>query len=100
MKIKWTNLFLIFAAAATLNLSYLKIALVLAGYLICTWFDQYQRTQALDAFIDYETADWKTSPDDPDVEIKGNLTRAKLRDREQILFSRIEHLLWQLAKRT
>ena len=40
-----------------------------------------------------ETDGWKANPDDPEWEVKGNLTRVRLPDKEAILVNRVAAVL-------
>jgi hypothetical protein len=89
--------FLIIAAAVVLHLSVLATCILFAGYFAFDGLDQWlanrARRRALDEAIDDETSGWEPDPDHEGWESKGGATRVRLPDKEQIIVTRIAHLL-------
>ena len=89
--------FLLGVGGAALNLSWWKVSLLLAGYAICDGIDEIllkrrMRRRLIEA-VDYEFHEWKTEQDDPTMESKGNLSRFKLTQENQILLTRVTDLM-------
>jgi hypothetical protein len=67
-------------------------------YFACTTFDHWQinrTTKRVIHAIDDEI-DWKRDPNDPETESKGELTRVRLPNKEQIVVHRVYRLLREI----
>ena len=93
MRISFKAVFLIVAASVVFHVSLWQIFTILFGYTICEYADQHQSNKAKQAWFEYETSGWTTDPKDPTHEEKGNLTRVKLSDPEQIIVTRVGRIL-------
>jgi hypothetical protein len=89
--------FLILFAAVAMHLPLLHIVALLVGYLAFESLDAWVANRARDKKFDEALAfeiDWSPDPDDPDYEIKGNLTRRRLSGSDQIVVTRLTEFLW------
>jgi hypothetical protein len=85
--------FLIVAAGVILHVAFLPIFAVLIGYVGFASLDKWLVRKRREAIIDYEIHGWTVDPEDPESEIKGNLSRVKLPSKEQIVVARVAELL-------
>jgi hypothetical protein len=89
--------FLIVAAAVALHIRAFETGLVVAGYIGCSALDQWlvkrARRKLIDEALDDEMTGWGEDPSYPGSEIKGNLSRARLGGKEQIVVTRIASFL-------
>jgi hypothetical protein len=81
--------FLIAAAGAILHVPVSETCLLIVGYLVLglldDWMTKRAKTRVMNEVVDYEIHGWETDPEDNEGEIKGNLGRFKLPQKEQIV---------------
>jgi len=85
--------FLIDAAGVILHVAFLPMCAVLIGYVGFASLDKWLVHKRREAVIDYEIHGWTVDPEDPESEVKGNLSRVKLPSKEQIVVARVAELL-------
>ena len=83
-------------AMAAIHASLLTLGVVLLTWLVLTSVEDYythkERISAIENAFEYEMFDWKPDPDDVTVEVKGEITRAKLPEHYQAVVARVGHL--------
>lgn len=99
MRTSTSALFLIIVASAILNISIRKTILVLAGYICLALFDAYRMKKTKDEIFDYDFHGWEIDDVDQTYEDKGNLSRVRLTDHEQIIAYRVADFIRQLPTR-
>ncbi len=85
--------FLIVAATVIFHISFWPTVALLVGYGICAEVDRWLAKRAKDKFLDDEISGWEQDPERPEYEHKGNLTRLKLTQNEQIIVTRVADIL-------
>lgn len=85
--------FLILAAAKFFHLSFSQACLLLIGYFGFAALDQWLANRATEKVIDGEVSGWTVDPDNSGFESKGNLSRVRLPQNEQIVVTRVAELL-------
>jgi hypothetical protein len=85
--------FLIVAAAVILHVSFLGTCILLIGYSGLASLDEWLIKRAKEKVIEDETSGWTVDRDDAEWEEKGNWTRVKLPNKEQIIVTRVAQLL-------
>lgn len=85
--------FLIVAAAIVLRVPFGATLIVLIGYAICTWLDQWMYDRAKDKALESEMHGWEPDPDDPDWENNNGLSRRKLTGESQLVVTRISEII-------
>ena len=102
MKLSLRIYFLIGVAADVLHLSASHTAFVLAGYAVLESFDEWlarrARNKAMIKEISDETEGWVLDENNPTYESKGDFSRIRLPDGDQIIVTRITDLLVRLAR--
>ena len=76
-------------------------AILLFAYALCEVFDHRRANAAIKKVIhaiDEETHGWKTDPEDPTAENRGELSRLKLTGSEAILVNRVAQLLLEMER--
>ena len=81
--------FLILAAAVVLRIPFGVTVIVLIGYAICTWLDQWMNDRAKDKCFESEMYGWEQDPDDPEWENSSGITRRKLTGDNQVIVTRV-----------
>jgi hypothetical protein len=89
--------FLLGIGGAAFNLPFWKVLVLIAGYAICDSIDEFllkkrMRKRLIDA-VDHEIGGWETEQDDPTSESKGDWSRVKLTQENQILFHRVTDVM-------
>jgi hypothetical protein len=85
--------FLIIAAAKFLHLSFSQACLLLFGYFGFAALDQWLANRATEKVIDGEVSGWTPDADNSGFESKGDLSRMRLPQNEQIVVTRVAELL-------
>ena len=85
--------FLIVAAAVVFRLSFWHTIVLIIGYAIFDGLDQWLAKTAREKVIDDEISGWEQDPDQPEYENKGNLTRLRLTQNEQIIVTRVADIM-------
>jgi hypothetical protein len=85
--------FLILAAAKFFHLSFSQACLLLVGYFGFAALDQWLANRATEKVIDGEVSGWTVDPYSSEFESKGNLSRVRLPQHEQIVVTRVAELL-------
>jgi hypothetical protein len=85
--------FLILAAAKLFHLSFPQACFLLIGYFVFAAIDQWLANRATEKVIDVEVSGWTADPDNSGFESKGNLSRVRLPQNEQIVVTRVAELL-------
>jgi hypothetical protein len=85
--------FLIIAASVAFNFAVWNTAVILIGYGIAEYLDQWQAGKEREKVCEDEIFGWEPSKDDPEWEAKGNLSRVRLTGQNQIVAARIAGLL-------
>src|SRR5215471_492362 len=97
MQISLRAPFLIVAASLIFHLSLWQVGVLLVGYGVCEYFDQWWAKRAKDKVkdevFDDEIYGWESDADDLDYENKGALTRMKLVGRQRIIVTRVAEIL-------
>ena len=91
--ISFRAVFLIIAATLIFHLSPLQGFVLLVGYVGCASLDKWLANRERDKLIECEISGWNPDPKKPEYEDKGNLTRLKLPQNEQIIVTRVAELL-------
>ena len=84
---------LILVGCVALHLSGWNTAVILGGYAIAEYFDQWQKRRARASVVVDEIYGWEQSKSDSEYEEKGNLSRVRLIGQNQIIAARIADLL-------
>ena len=90
-------LFLIAAAAAIFHLSSWQASVVLFGYGICAYFDQWLSRREREKVISDEMDGWEKDSDEAEYETKGNWSRVRLTGQNQIIAARVANLLRRIT---
>src|SRR2546430_13240938 len=93
MQISWRVAFLIVAVAGAMHLSLWKVFVVLVGYLGFEQLDRWFSQRAKEKAIHDVMCGWTISPEDPEYEDKGKVSRARLTGGDQIITARVAELL-------
>jgi hypothetical protein len=92
--------FLIIVGGIIFKLSLLQIVMVIVLYTACSeandWITRRAARSKRDKALDYEISGWEVDPNDETHEVKGALTRIRLTGTDQIIVTRVAHLLWNL----
>lgn len=90
----WRALFLVGAAVVgVFNLQGWQVPLFMFAYICLARLDEWLGRRAKERVIADELDGWEPDKEDPDSEIKGNLSRLKLSKRDQVIVTRIAQLL-------
>jgi hypothetical protein len=103
MSTKMRATFLIVAAGMMVfHLSPLEIVIFVVGYWIASdcdqWLTRRAGIRAIEKIIEDETMDWEKDPEDPDHETKGDFSRIKLPQEQQIVVTRVALILRRLER--
>ena len=97
MQISLRATFLILGASVIFHLPLWQVGVLLVGYGVCEYFDQWRAKRAndkvKDEVFDDEIYGWEPDVDDPDYENKGALTRMRLVGRQRIIVARVAEIL-------
>lgn len=85
--------FLIVAAAVVLRVPFGATLIVLIGYAVCTWLDQWMYDRAKDKVFESEMYGWEADPDDLEYETSGGLGRPKLTGESQVIVTRVSEII-------
>ena len=85
--------FLIVVACIAFHLPPWGTAVIIFGYGIAEYVDEWRAKKAREQFLNDVIFGWEPSKDDPEYEDKGGLTRVRLTGKDQILAARIAELL-------
>ena len=95
-RVPWTLVAVIFVVCAALQFPMWKLLVSLSVVLGANWIEQALRRREISKIVEYDIYDWTPDQRDNGWEIKGNLTRRKLPDSDQIIVTRISELLERL----
>jgi hypothetical protein len=85
--------FLLIIACVSFHLSGWHTAVVLIGYAIAEYADQWRTKKARAKVLNDVMHGWEQRKDDPEHEDKGNLSRVRLVGQNQIIAARIADLV-------
>jgi hypothetical protein len=89
--------FLLGVGSAVLKLHFWEVLTLIAGYAVCDFIDQFllkkRMRKRLTDGVDHEIYGWETDQDDPTSESKGDFSRVKLTQENQILFARVTDVM-------
>jgi hypothetical protein len=95
--------FLIVCASVIFHLSGWGTLFVLAAYWVASyadnWMEKSEARKARDKAFEDDCYGWEQDSYDPNVEIKGSMTRPRLTQREQDIVTRIAELLRRMPCR-
>jgi len=89
----WRAGFLIVAVASILHVSYLQTCFLVIGYFGFSRLDDWIANRARGKVVDDEVIGWTVDADNSELETKGNWSRVRLPQTEQILVWRVAELL-------
>lgn len=95
MKPSFRAWFLIIAACVVFKFSVWVMAVILTGYGITEYLDQWQARKARETAFDDVVFGWEPCKDEPEYEEKGGLSRGRLTGQNQITVARIAELIWR-----
>jgi hypothetical protein len=87
--------FLIIVVAAVLHTDWRLAAVVIFGYSSLESLDEWRLKRRRDKLIAEELS-WTPDPADPEMEIRGALTRKRLTGADQVIVGRLTEYLWKI----
>jgi hypothetical protein len=85
--------FLLVFASFALHLSGWQMVIVLGGYALCAYADEWFTDRRRNKVLERQLDGWTKEPDDPESESKGNLSRVRLPKIENIVVFRIAYIM-------
>ncbi len=93
----WSTCFLIVVTAIVFHVPLPMTCLVLVGYSVLESLDQWLTRKTRRRLIEDEMSGWEPDPEDPEYENKGDWTRRRLSDQDQVVVTRVAELLKRVS---